>query len=533
MKNMTEKDQTNTPASDKDSVKKMDRRSVLRGLAGLPVAGLFSYELFKKIRYEDQKNNVLLKELDLEAISAPAKLQPARKGDLIRIGMVGFGDRANALAKALGFLPHENTARRIEAGYLDDWLAQADLNVAITGICEVFDQRAQQGLEIAASEFRPGGGQPSGLPVKRYMSYEEMLADENIDAVVIATPDHHHARMTIAAAKAGKHVYCEKSPAIREDELYELVDTVKGSGIVYQLGHQISKNAVFQQAREIIQKEILGKITLIETTTNRNTPDGAWIRHLDANGNPKPGDVHSIDWDQWQGNAPKVPFSIDRYYNWTKWFDYDMGMLGQLFTHEYDAINQLLNIGIPESAVSSGGIYYWKDNREIPDLLHSVFEYPEKDLTMIYSACLASSRNRGRVIMGNDASMELGGSLHITPDNNSSRYRKQLDEGLISPSQPMLSINPNSGKIDAVSSATAQYYAQRGLTTTRIGDLNIDVTHLHIKEWIDCIRDGGIPATNIDRAFEEGVTMLMAQKSYLEGRKVNWDPVNRKIVEEV
>ena len=510
--------------------RKMDRRSIIKGLAGLPLAGLFSYELLRKIRYEDKKSSSLLKELDLEGLTSPSELQPAHDGDILRIGFIGFGQRAISLAKALGFIHPENTARRIAAGYLDDWLAQADLNVTIAGICEVFDLRAQHGLEIAESEFRPGGGIPSGIPVKRYRHYKEMLADENIDAVVIATPDHHHARITIEAAKAGKHVYCEKSPAIREEELFELYNTVKNSSIVYQLGHQITKNAVFQQAREIIQKDILGKISLIETTTNRNTASGAWIRHLDENGNPKPGDIQSIDWKQWLGNAPEVPFSIDRYYNWTKWFDYDLGLLGQLFTHEFDAINQLLNIGIPDSAMSSGGIYYWKDNREVPDLMHSVFEYTEKDLTLIYSACLSSSRNRGRIIMGDDASMELGGSLHVTADNDSKRYKKYIEEGLISASKPMLSINPNSGKIDAVSSATALYYEQRGLSTTRIGDLKIDVTHLHIKEWIDCIRKEGTPASNIDKAFEEGVTMLMAHKSYLEGRKVIWDPDKKEIV---
>ena len=209
---------------------------------------------------------------------------------------------------------------------LKDWLAQEDLNVAITGICDVFDLHAENGLATARNEFRAGGAAPSKLPVKRYMTYQEMLDDKDIDAVMIATPDHHHAPITTAAAKAGKHVYCEKSPAHSEDQLYEMYDAVKNSKIVYQLGHQITQSVIFQQAKDIIKKDILGKITLVETTTNRNTADGAWIRDLDKNGNPKPGDEKSIDWQQWLGPAPKVPFSIDRYYNWTKFFDYDIGL---------------------------------------------------------------------------------------------------------------------------------------------------------------------------------------------------------------
>ena len=233
---------------------------------------------------------------------------------------------------------------------------------------------------------------------------------------MIATPDHHHAEISIAAAQQGKHVYCEKSVALTEEELNRLYNVVKENNVVYQLGHQITKSAVFQQAKEIVRRGILGKITLVETTTNRNTASGAWIRHLDANGNPKPGSEKDIDWKQWLGNSPYVPFSKDRYYNWTKWFAYDTGMIGQLFTHEYDAVNQLLEIGIPHSVMSSGGIYYWKDNREIPDLLQCAFEYPDKDLTLLYSGCLANSRSRGRYFMGRDASMELGSSIHITVD---------------------------------------------------------------------------------------------------------------------
>jgi hypothetical protein len=189
-----------------------------------------------------------------------------------------------------------------------------------------------------------------------------------------------------------------------------------------------------------------------------------------------------------------------------------------------------MHIGIPASAVSSGGIYYWKDNREMPDLLQCVFEYPEKELTLLYSATLANSRSRGRVFMGHDASMELGNSISITADNDSTRYQKQIASGLIDPSTPMISLNPNSGKVDAVTTATEKYYAARGLTTTTINGRNVDVTHLHIKEWIDCIRNGGTPSSNIERAFEEGITCLMAHLSYVEKKRKEWDPVNRKIV---
>ena len=520
--------------NDKNEGKKgtsMKRRTVLKALAGAPVVGLLGYEVLKEQKYDLNKQQAVIKELGLDSIEFPVSDygQTHSSGELIRLGVIGFGTRATQLSKALGFM-HPDKIKTTAPKSLNDWLQQEYLNVAITGVCDVFDLHAEEGLAIAQNDIRPGGKDAPKLPVKRYRTYQDMLADKDIDAVIVATPDHHHARIATAAAKAGKHVYCEKSVALHEDELKELYNTVKSSGVVFQLGHQIPQNIIFQQAREIVKKGILGKITLVETTTNRNTASGAWIRHLNADGSPKPGNEKTIDWEQWLGDTPYVPFSIDRYYNWTKWFAYDTGMIGQLFTHEFDAVNQLLHIGIPKSVVSSGGIYYWKDNREMADTLHCSFEYPNHDLTLLYSGSLASSRGRGRVFMGHDASMELGGSISINVDQNSTKYKEGIASGLIDTDAPMLSFNPGAGQVDAVTSASAKYYASRGLTTTTINGRAVDVTHLHLREWLNCIRKGGTPSANIEMAFQEGITCLMAHRSYVEKRRMEWDDVNRKIV---
>lgn len=508
------------------------RRTLLKAMVGIPVLGVFAFELFKRWTYDQEKKNRIIRELGLENIQAPVILKSSTgtKSDLLRIGLIGFGARAVTHANGLGYIHPDDVEKRKLNNTLEDWLAQEDLNVAVTGICDVFDLHAENGLATVRNPLRAGGAKTPGIPVKRYRTYQEMLGDKDIDAIMIATPDHHHAPISAAAARAGKHVYCEKSIALHEEELNDVYAAVKNSGIVFQMGHQITQSVIFKQAKDIIKKDILGKITLVETTTNRNSADGAWIRHLDANGNPKPGDEKSIDWPQWLGSTPVVPFTTYRYYNWQQFFAYETGMIGQLFTHEFDAVNQLLRIGIPKAVVSSGGIYYWKDEREMPDLLHCVFEYPDRDLTLLYSASLANGRNRGRVFMGHDASMELGNTISITADSESTRYKKQIEAGIIDPSGPMLSFNPNLGTIDAVTSATEKYYAARGLTTTTINGRQVDVTYLHIKEWIDCIRSGGTPSANIECTFEEGIACLMAHKSYIEHRRIEWDPIKRKIV---
>jgi hypothetical protein len=102
--------------------------------------------------------------------------------------------------------------------------------------------------------------------------------------------------------------------------------------------------------------------------------------------------------------------------------------------------------------------------------------------------------------------------------------------GLLNPSTPMVALNPNSGKIDAVASASKKYYVSRGLENTTINGRSVDITYLHIKEWIDCIRSGGTPICNIEHAFDEGITCLMAHKSYVEKRLVEWNPVNKNII---
>ncbi len=518
---------------------RVPRRDFLKGLATLPVFGAFFYGWMKKRSQDHYQKSAILSELGLgqeaPAVLPKTTLKPA--GELIRLGIIGFGSRGEELTRSAGFAHPEwieNAKKAAQRNKLDkrfeDWLQQEDLNIVITGVCDVFDLRAERGLAAANNEMRPQSSAGRMPYAKRHRDCREMLQSNDIDAVIIATPDHHHAPITFAAANAGKHVYCEKGMTRTEEEIDAVVTAVKNSGIVFQLGHQYPQNACFAKAKEIVAKNLLGKITLIETTTNRNTPNGAWIRHLDDKGNPKPGSSESIDWDRWLGSSPKVPFDIDRYYNWTKWWDYGTGFANQLFSHEFDAANQILNLGVPQSVVASGGIYFFKDGREIPDTFQAVLEYPHRDLTFVYSAMLANSRSRGRVFMGHDGSMEVGGTLTVTVDEDSTRYKNKILAGIIDTSLPLISYRPGANGLDAVTSASQKYYASRGLIYTYRDGRRVDTSHLHIKEWLDCIRNGGTPSCHIDKGFEEAVACQMITKAYREQRRVEWDPVKRRIV---
>ena len=176
---------------DKGGKPALKRRTLLKALAGIPVLGAFAFELSGKRSYDLEKKNRILKDLELDKISIPS-LQPLSggKGDILRIGLIGFGNRAVSHANGLGYMHPEDAENRKLDGTLEDWLLQEDLNVAITGICDVFDLHAERGLETARNTIRAGGARPVDLPVKRYRTYQEMLDDKEIDAVMIATPDH-------------------------------------------------------------------------------------------------------------------------------------------------------------------------------------------------------------------------------------------------------------------------------------------------------------------------------------------------------
>jgi predicted dehydrogenase len=331
--------------------------------------------------------------------------------------------------------------------------------------------------------------------------------------------------MTIDAAHAGNHVYVEKPMTWTISETYEVVKAVKDSNIVFQLGHQNRQTESYFKAKEAIKNNILGKINLIQVTTNRNSPDGAWVYKI----NEKAG-KDNIDWEQFIGPAPWHEFSLERFFRWRCWWDYSTGLSGDLFTHEYDAMNQILDLGIPYSAVASGGIYYFKDGRTVPDVLQMAFEYPDRDLTLMYSATQSSNKNRGRVIMGHDAYIDLENNLKIYADPESTRYKEKLKKGLISPDVPIYSYKPGFKNVDAVTSPTEDYYASRGLLYTYLDGKRVDPTHLHIKDWVNCIRGGGQPSCNIDQGFHEAMTAHMGTVAYKENRKVYWDKEQQKII---
>lgn len=526
---------------------KIGRRDLLKGLATLPVLGAFAYGVYKKKNYDRLLSNNLRQAVDLSSES-PVVFQTGKKDPTLRIGIIGYGIRGPQLMRAAGFaMPSEldewkkNSINNPSDHRLSDFLEQDDLNLKVTAVCDLFDFNAERALSAAANVHKSGSDGKFEPGAKRYKNYRELLSSGNVDAVIIATPDHYHSEIAIEAVKQGVHVYVEKGMTRTVEEAFKLREAVKNGNVVFQLGHQGRQTESHMKAREAIEKNIIGKIGLIEVCTNRNSQNGAWVYDIHPDGNPQ-----TIDWEQFELPCEtKHPFSPERFFRWRCWWDYGTGLGGDLLTHEYDAINQIMRLGIPHSAVSSGGVYFYKDKsagdyvneiREVPDVWQVALEYPERDLTLLYSATLASNKNRGKMIMGHDGYMELTDALTIYADRESSKYKEKIQQKIINPDLPIYTYIPGRNNVDAIATPTEKYFASRGLLYTYRGGKRVDTTHLHIKEWVDCIRESMaqgklVPTScNIDEGFAEAITAHMSTIAYRENRKVFWDAQKEQVI---
>lgn len=500
-------------------------------MATIPVLGLFGMGAKDNIAKQIEKKQIdYYERLKIDRLDAPLeKLRPPTGigSKKLRIGLVGVGWRGETLLQKFGYLhPDVIEKHTVKGGgytkWLKDVMEQEDFNVEITGICDVFDVHTERGLLISRNRVLGGMGQlEKGAEV--FSSYREMVKSDNIDAIIIATPDHTHAAIAIAAANSGKHIYLEKPMAQSIEHAIAIRDTIKKSNVVFQLGHQNRQQMSYKVGHELFQRGMLGEISLVQTYTNRNTVFNAWIR--DDAFDHKLGNENNINWEEFLCDAPKHEFDLKRFFSWQRYSDYGTSLTGNDFAHWFDCVNQVLNLGIPESVVALGGQFYYKTHGDMPDVFNAIFSYPERGLMMTYDATLKNGIFRQSRIMGSEATLALDSAVRMYKDRHSEKFRKVKLEA----DEPLYYYEPNTN-IDAISTATSRTYFRGGYGPTMIDGKIIDATFLHVKEWIDAIRGKAEPSCGIDRGFEESVTFNLANLAYAHKKTVKWDRVNERVI---
>lgn len=232
--------------------------------------------------------------------------------------------------------------------------------VELAAVADVYDGRLARAREVWGSQ------------IFTTRDYREVLARPDIDAVIVATPDHWHSRITIDALAAGKDVYCEKPMVQRIDQGASVIDAQTKSGKILQIGSQYASSLVFLKARELMASGAIGQLNMVEAVLDRNSAIGAWQYSIPPDANPQ-----TVDWDRFLGGAPKRPFEPVRLFRWRNYRDYGTGVAGDLFVHLLTGIHVVTGSLGPTRIYSTGGIRFWNDGRDVPDVMLAVMDYPE------------------------------------------------------------------------------------------------------------------------------------------------------------
>jgi predicted dehydrogenase len=319
------------------------------------------------------------KSVMLEAAPIPASPRPAPPSDRVRFGIIGVGMQGSGLLRTSIKLP----------------------GVECAAACDLYDGRIELAKEIV--------DKPELVTTKRY---QELLDNKEIDCIVAAVPDHWHKKIVVDACNAGKDIYCEKPMTHHVSEGFEIIAAEQKNNRIVQIGSQRRSSIVYAKAKELHDQGALGDLCLVEAGMGRNEPCGAWQYTVPPDLSPQ-----TVDWETWLGSAPKIPFDKLRWTRWRCYQDYGEGVPGDLFVHLLTGIHYITGITAPpERALSAGGLFRWKDGRDVPDSLTTLYDYPGFRATL--RVTLNTYADEYTRLMGSRGMLEIHGDyLTFTPQD--------------------------------------------------------------------------------------------------------------------
>lgn len=403
----------------------------------------------------------------------------------VRVGFIGVGIRGTLLMEA----------------------AKGIAGVEIVAAADCYKGHLDRARELISPAVQTTG------------DYRQILSRPDIDAVAIATPDHWHLKMTEEALSAGKHVYVEKPMTHSWEEGEAFIAAADKSGKVVQVGSQYMSMGCAQEAVQLIRGGRLGQVTLVEGRFHRNTATGAWYYPIPPDASPS-----TVDWKAFLGPAPARDFDLRRFFQWRLFWDYSGGLPTDLFVHLVTAVHQLMGVQEPESVVSFGDIYHWKNYREVPDQMTAMVRYDEGFVLNLTST--ASNGHPGPMLRfyGSDGTLEYSGgsftyyyeprsedfeySIHSWPDATVAQFRNlmNLDDKL----------RPLDGPAVA---APIEYRSPN----------DEDSTRAHMRNWVEAIRTGGKPIEDVRAGHHAALVGHMCNLSHRAGRTARWNKKTRRV----
>lgn len=426
--------------------------------------------------------------LSLEAARsafARTKLDASRvmgANDRVQVGVIGVGGRGSYVGRAFMQYAGKN-----------------DNACQVVAVCDVYEKRKRENAE----HFKCDG----------YLDYREVIARKDVDAVIIATPDHWHAKQALEAMNAGKDVYLEKPMCHTNDEARQLVDTVKATKRVLQVGSQTTSADQWWKARKAIADGMIGKVLMSQGSYHRNSVEGEWNWPIDAEASPDGKGDNYIDWKMWLGPAQKRPFDADRYFRFRKYWDYSGGIATDLFYHVVAPLNICWGKPqFPARVVASGGIYggpSFEEKREVPDTFHLMAEYAEGH-SLVLSSSMANSQHipglirghEGTIIMVEHGEFERGTDNIIIRPEVSRHFDRETKQWSKQP------INPN---------------YKFGMDEFKIPVEKTDMMMAHIGNFLDCVKSRETPHLDVETGAKAVVVINLAAQSYRDGKVLFWD----------
>ena len=391
-------------------------------------------------------------------------------------------------------------------------MADVDTALGIPGVelvaaCDVFDGRLDGARE------RHGG-------IFTTREYREVLARDDVDAVIVATPDHWHQQVSVDALEAGKAVYCEKPMVHRVAEGHGLIRAQEESGGVFQVGSQGMSSLGNEKAKQLYEEGAIGELNYAEGFWARNDPLGAWQYPVPAGASEE-----TVDWKRFLGPAPEVPYDPLRVFRWRNYRDYGTGVAGDLFVHLFSSLHFIVGSRGPTRIQATGGLRYWKDGREVPDVLLGMFDYPETDAHPGFNLSLrvnfvdGTSGSTFLRLVGSEGAMDVTWSevtlrqnVAVDPMDAFSR-EKMADAATDEDSLP--------ARVRMRGPVEVRYEVESGYRGALVD---------HFVNFFEAVRGG--PPVREDAAFglRAAAPALACNLSYFQDRIVRWDPEAMRLI---